>query len=92
MVGQEKQLYSVYIEKYFSEERVCSIGREKYVKKLIVKDRDIKLDIWPLPEQEKYNQVNIILIKNTQIALFVYDKTYKHSFEYLYRSINPIKK
>ena len=84
-------LISQFIDQKFNEEYLATIGRDKSIKDIVIDNKNIKLEIWDTPGQEKYNHVNKIFMKNSKIALIVYSITDQQSFEKLNKWINVVK-
>ena len=72
-----------YNENQFIENYITTIGNDKTIKEMTIKDKKLKVEIWDTAGQEKFRAVNKIFMKNTQIALIVYDITLKRTFEQL---------
>ena len=79
-----------FIEKQFINEYIQSIGSDKIKKEIEIEGKKLNLEIWDTVGQEEYRAVNKIFIKNTQIALIVYDITNRKSFENLNNWYNLI--
>jgi small GTP-binding protein len=79
-----------FIEQRFNPSYLITIGSDKSMKDLNINGKDIKLEIWDTAGQGKYRKVNKIFMKNTKIALLVYDITDKKSFEQLNNWINHV--
>ena len=79
-----------YIEKRFNEAYLITVGSDKSIKDLNINGKNIRLEIWDTAGQDKYRGVNKIFMKNTKIALLVYDITDKKSFEQLNNWINHV--
>ena len=79
-----------FIEKQFINEYIPTIGSDKIKKEIEIKGEKLNLEIWDTVGQEEYRAVNKIFIKNTQIALIVYDITNRKSFESLNNWYNLI--
>ena len=80
-----------FIEQKFSESYLMTVGSDKSIKDLKINGKDIKLEIWDTAGQDKYRGVNKIFMKNTKIALLVYDITEKYTFEQLKFWIDNVK-
>ncbi len=71
-----------YLEKNFNENYIPTYSHDKSLKNIKLKNNnEYILEIWDTIGQEKYRAANNIFMKNTQIALLVYDKINKKSFE-----------
>ncbi len=80
-----------YNENQFIENYITTIGNDKTIKEMTIKDKKLKVEIWDTAGQEKFRAVNKIFMKNTQIALIVYSITDKNSFEQLKFWIEQVK-
>ena len=80
-----------YINQRFDTAFLSTIGTDKSLKEIKVKDKILKLEIWDTAGQEKYRSINKIFMKDTQIAILVYDITDKESFEKLNYWYDTIK-
>ena len=80
-----------YINKQFDTAFISTIGTDKSLKEITVKDKILKLEIWDTAGQERYRSINKIFMKDTQIAILVYDITDKKSFEKLNYWYDTIK-
>ena len=72
-----------YIDKTFKEEYMMTIGKEKSLKNINLEGKEVSLEICDTAGQIDYRAINKIFMKNTDIALIVYDITNKKSFEEL---------
>ena len=83
-----------YIENTFSNEYVMSTSADKSIKEIELENgTKIRIEIWDTAGQEIYRAANKIFMKNTKIALLVYDITDQKSFDALnefYEQINEI--
>ena len=84
-------LINQYINKTFTEGYVMTVGGDKTLKKLNVRGRDLNIEICDTAGQKEYRAVNKIFMKNTDIALIVYDITNRKSFEELNNWIKGVK-
>jgi len=96
VVGESKvgktSLINQYIEHTFNSDITFTITSDKYEK--IIKldnNEELNIEIWDTVGQEKYKVINNIFIKNSKIALLVYDITNRYSFEQLEYWYNIIK-
>ena len=80
-----------YIDKTFKEEYMMTIGKEKSLKKINIEGKEVSLEICDTAGQEEFKLVNKIFMKNTDIALIVYDITNRKSFEELNNWIYSVK-
>ena len=83
-----------YVNNTFLEEYITTMNSDK-VQKIIKLENgnEINIDIWDTIGQIGYRAVNKIFMKNTQIALIVYDITNQQSFDVLnefYEQINEV--
>ena len=70
-----------YIQNKFYESTLKTIGFDKNIKDLILKNgRKIRLSIIDTAGQEKYNSLNKNYVKNVDGVLFVFDLSNKTSF------------
>ena len=85
-----------FLYKTFDSSITTSLTCDKWEKTIKLKDNKyLNVDIWDTAGQEKFRAINKIFLKNTQIALLIYDITDKNSFEqlkYWYDIINEINK
>ena len=73
-----------YIQNNFSDEYIATFAQDKSIKEEVLKDgTQIKLEIWDTIGQEGYNLANKIFMKNSKIALLIYDITDRKSFDNL---------
>ena len=79
-----------YIDKTFKEEYMMTIGKEKSLKNINLEGKEVTLEIYDTAGQIDYRAINKIFMKNTDIALIVYDITNKKSFEELSDWINSV--
>jgi small GTP-binding protein len=87
LVGNGKvgktSLITQYLDKTFTENYIMTIGKEKTIKKINIDGKEVTLEICDTAGQEEFKLVNKIFMKNTDIALIVYDITNRKSFEEL---------
>ncbi len=76
-------LIKQYIDNTFSEEKIATVGYDTITKEIAIEDRKIKLNIWDTCGQEQYRTINQMFVKNSKIALLVYDITQKDTFNEL---------
>ncbi len=73
-----------YIQNNFNEEYIATFAQDKSIKEEVLKDgTQIKLEIWDTIGQNEYNLANKIFMKNSKIALLIYDITDRKSFDNL---------
>ena len=66
----------------YSSESITTNGTDKSVKDIKLQNgKNFRLKIWDSPGQKKYNVVNKIFMKNTKIALMIYDTTNQSIFD-----------
>ena len=68
-----------------------TIGNDKITKDIKINENQLKLEIWDSIGHESLRSANKIFMKNTDIALIVYDITNRKSFEKLNFWINLVK-
>ncbi len=87
LVGESKvgktSIISQYVESSFSEEYLITLTGDKLKKEVEIIGRKINLEIWDTAGNEQFRAVNKIFMKNTNIALMVYDITNRDSFDNL---------
>ena len=81
-----------YINNEFNPDVKSSIGVDNLIKEIEIENTKIKFELWDTPGQEIYTSANKIFMKNTDIALIVYDITNKGTFEKVNHWINLVKK
>ena len=85
IIGETKvgktSIINQYTKQIFEEEFFTTMATDKSTKEIEIKGKKLKLEIWDTIGQEKYRAVNKIFMKNTQIALLVYDITDRKSFD-----------
>ena len=73
-----------YIENRFEEEHLITVVSDKFPKDFKTKNGEtIKIEIWDTAGNEKFRAVNKIFMKNSKIAIIVYDITNENSFKNL---------
>ena len=80
-----------YINNEFNPDVKSSIGVDNLIKEIEIENTKIKFELWDTPGQEIYTSANKIFMKNTDIALIVYDITNKETFEKVNHWINLVK-
>ncbi len=69
-------IISQYINNTFSEEYMMTMNSDKSIKEIeLFNKTKINIEIWDTIGQTGYRAVNKIFMKNTKIALLVYDIT-----------------
>ena len=76
-------LINQYLDKTFKEEHIVTVGKEKSLKNINIEGKEVSLEICDTAGQIDYRAINKIFMKNTDIALIVYDITNRKSFEEL---------
>jgi len=76
-------IISKYVYDYIDEEHKSSISVNREEKKLIINNKEIKLNIWDTIAQERYRSISKIFYQDTQILILVYDVTDDNSFNEL---------
>ena len=78
-VGKTSMLLK-YVDDYFPETHIATIGVEYKTKTLIKGKYKISLNIWDTAGQERFKSITKTFFNNTTGALFVYDITKRSSF------------
>ncbi len=76
-------LIKQYIDHTFVEEKTATIGYDTIQKELEINGKSIRLNIWDTCGQEQYRTINQMFVKNSKMALLVYDITDRETFEEL---------
>jgi Ras-related protein Rab-6A len=76
-------LINQYVNNKFEDEYLMTIGNDKMIKEIEINENKVRLEIWDTIGQKDLRNANKIFMKNTNIALIVYDITNKKSFENL---------
>jgi small GTP-binding protein len=84
-------LINQYLDKTFKEEYIMTVGKEKSLKNINIEGKEVSLEICDTAGQPDYRAINKIFMKNTDIALIVYDITKRESFEELNNWIGSVK-
>ena len=83
-----------YIKNTFSSEFTVTMAQDKSLKSIKLNNgKELMLEIWDTVGQEKLRSTNKIFMKNSKIALLVYDITNQKSFDDLnefYEELNQI--
>ena len=83
-----------YMGNGYSSESTTTTAGDKSVKEIKLENgKNFNLEIWDTPGQKKYSAANKIFMKNTKIALMVYDITNQKTFKVLnefYEQINDV--
>ena len=80
-----------YINNEFNPDVKSSIGVDNLMKEIEIENTKIKFELWDTPGQEIYTSANKIFMKDSDIALIVYDITNKETFEKVNHWINLVK-
>ena len=87
LVGESQvgktSLINQYVNNEFDGDYLMTIGNDKITKDIKINENQLKLEIWDTIGHESLRSANKIFMKNTDIALIVYDITNKKSFENL---------
>jgi small GTP-binding protein len=90
LVGKTS-LIKQYIQKEFIEDNVITTSADKITKTIETKNNTkYILEIWDTAGNKEYKATNKIFMRNSQIAILVYDITKKESFDELENSYNQI--
>ena len=76
-------LIKQYIDHIFVEEKTATIGYDTIQKEVEINGKSIRLNIWDTCGQEQYRTINQMFVKNSKMALLVYDITDRETFEEL---------
>ena len=94
LVGEPKvgktSIINQYVENSFLDEYLTTLTGEKLSKEVEINNSKINLEIWDTAGQEQFRAVNKVLMKNSKIAILVYDITDKKSFKELSYWYNQI--
>lgn len=80
-----------FCENRFEESRVMTIGVDFQVKEVEINGKPIKLSIWDVAGQERFQFVRENFYRGSQAAALVYDCTEPKSFENLQRWVKEIR-
>ena len=81
-VGKTAIIYRFDIDK-FIKDIASTISSSFIVKPIDLDGKKFILNIWDTAGQERFRSLNKLLIKNSNIIIFVYDVTVRESFEQL---------
>ena len=84
-------LINQYINNEFKPNYTMNTSADRLIKEITINNKKITFELWDTPGQKIYRNVNKIFMKNTDIALAVYDITNRKSFETLDNFINSLK-
>ena len=76
-------LIKQYIDHTFVEEKTATIGYDTIQKQIDINGKSLRLNIWDTCGQEQYRTINQMFVKNSKMALLVYDVTDRETFEEL---------
>ena len=84
LIGESKvgktSLINQYVNNEFDGDYLMTIGNDKMTKDIKINEEQLKLEIWDSIGHESLRSANKIFMKNTDIALIVYDITNRQSF------------
>ena len=80
-----------FICRQFSKSHIATTGVEKDYKQLNINGKDILLEICDTPGKREYRIINKLFMKNSNIALLIYDITNRNTFLELNFWIDLIK-
>ena len=87
LIGESKvgktSLINQYINNQFEADYLMTIGNDKTTKEITIDEKKVTLEIWDTIGHETLRAANKIFMKNTNIALMVYDITNRDSFDNL---------
>ena len=86
-VGKTSFLYR-YVEEYFPEEYIATIGVDFKTKKIKKNDTQIELQIWDTCGQERFRSLTKSFLNGADGIIFMYDISNKDSFINIKRWIN----
>ena len=76
-------LINQYLNNQFEGDYLMTIGNDKTTKEITIDEKKVTLEIWDTIGHETLRAANKIFMKNTNIALMVYDITNRDSFDNL---------
>jgi small GTP-binding protein len=79
-VGKTSLLLT-YVDNYFPDSHVATIGIDYKIKEVIVNGLKLKLQIWDTSGQERFRSMTHTFLRSANGIAFVYDITNKKSFE-----------
>ena len=85
------QLLLRYVDEFFPEMHLATIGVEFKSKKIKLNDININLQIWDAAGQERFHAISKRFILNSNGLIFVYDITNKSSFRFIKEKYMDIK-
>nr|XP_022322847.1 ras-related protein Rab-33-like [Crassostrea virginica] len=72
-----------FVDDTFSETTAMSVGAGYFVKHLEIEDKKVFFQIWDTAGQESFRSLVPMFLRNSKIALLVYDITKRESFDHL---------
>ena len=73
-------LITRYVNNTFDSKHLCTIGVDFMMKKVVINNRTIKLQIWDTAGMEKYKQITSSYYRGAQGAIIVFDLSSNNSF------------
>ena len=73
-------LINQFVKQTFKTDYIMNTSADKYKKEIEIDDITLNLEIWDTIGQEIYASINKIFMKNSNIAILVYDITSQESF------------
>jgi small GTP-binding protein len=80
-----------FCENRFEESRVMTIGVDFQIKEMVIEDRLIKLSIWDVAGQDRFQFVRETFYRGSQAAALVYDCSKPETFHHLDRWVAEIR-
>jgi len=80
-----------FCENRFEESRVMTIGVDFQVKEMVIENQPVKLSIWDVAGQDRFQFVRENFYRGSQAAALVYDCTQPETFEHLRRWVEEIR-
>ena len=80
-----------YLKGNFQEDMKTTVGVEFGAKKVVIKEKCVKIQIWDTAGQERYRSVTTAYYKGAKGALIVYDITNSQSFQNIERWIKEVR-
>lgn len=75
----------------FDDQYQATIGIDFLSKTMYLDDKTIRLQLWDTAGQERFRSLIPSYIRDSRVAIVVYDITKKKSFEYIDKWINDVK-
>ena len=79
----KSSLLQRYIENKFDNNYFCTIGVDFYIKKIKLKDKEIKLQLWDTAGTEKYRSITTSYYRGAHYACIIFDLTQMETFKNL---------